>query len=365
MGILNNYTGIAINSNGVFLVGDYFGGGHLAIVHKRSTADGGILWTNYDDVLFGSSGGDDIAPIRLCLDRTQLYICGNLGTNNAGWIVQARDIANGNVLWNDSSAPGDVYCFPVDVVQSSSGLFVSGFVQHSGSPNHLGWRIEKRDKTTGVVIWSQEYTWINTHPSGHFPYSMDADENNVYIIGGEPVNPSGTDSNIQWRIECRDSATGGLTWSRNINSGGGIFGCGIAVYGDALFVIGQRNVAGGGLVVKKIKVSDGTDYGGSWSDNNLAPVLANKCLDPAYIAVSANGVYVLCTEYFNGGGRLYHREKIDLNTGARVWAYPDANNSDAFSYPKKITALGSYIYLCGSVLGAGSAEAAYVEKCKA
>lgn len=359
MSIQNNYTGMGVSTAGVFLIGNYFSGGHTQILHKRSLMDGSVLWTNYDDDLFNLNGNPDQNSVRLCVDGTALYVSGNSDSTELGWRVQRRDITNGAIIKNDFSTPGNVKCFPGNIAQNSTGLFVIGFVRRSG-PTQLGWRIEKRDKTLLSIIWFKEYLWTNTSWSG-YPLDIAADEENVYIVGYEHDSVGGQD---EWRIECRTSATGALSWSKPISGSGALRAYAVTVYGDAVYVLGNDPGGSGNLLLKKLKISDGSDYGGSWSDNTIMPVLGSQTRSPASISASALGVFILCAEQ-DGGATLYHREKINLDMGMRIWASPDANFSNQFSLPKKITALGNYIYLCGPVLGSGVNEAGYVEKCRA
>jgi hypothetical protein len=360
MAILNDYSGMGVNSAGVFLIGDYGDGVHNCVIHKRALSDGAVLWTAYDDQLFNSNGNPIEHMVRLCVDGTAIYISGVSDETEHGWRIKRLSLIDGSTVWNSFSQPGDV-CFPGNINQNSSGLFVVGFIENE-LDNEWGWRIEKRSKDTGGILWAVEYLWASdTFMNEGFPLDVVADEDYVYIVGFEDDPVSADD---KWRIEKRSQATGGLIWARNvIDAEGSLWAYAIAVYGDALYVVGD-DPNGSNLLLKKIKVSDGTDYGGSWSDLQISPVLFSNCTYPASIAVNANGVYVLCQEdtAFPGNATLYHREKVNLNTGARIWARTSANNNDQFSYPTKLCDLDNFIYMCGEVLGSGTNEAAYVAK---
>ena len=364
----NDYTGLGVNSQGVFLIGAEGGNPpHLAILHRRNLTTGAIEWTAYDDEIEfsnNSSSGED--AMRCAVDDDYLYVSGfsDLGDFD-GWRMQRRSLSDGSILRNVTSQPGDNNCYPSNLTLNDSNVFFTGSVERS-APAEKGWRIECRDKTLLGLVWFKEYVFATTKDG--IPFDACANSTHVFIAGYEEDDING----FIWRVECRLASDGSLVWTRNVTTTNSQSTArAITIYGDALFVMGEGDVSGSfKLFVKKLKVSDGTDYGGGWSDNVFTQQLLVFCSYPCSLSANEYGLFALGTEYKTGApaSRIFQRKKINMTTGADMWVANSANyGGTIYSYAMKIAAHLQGVYLCGIVLYNTSpfGSNAYVQKVRA
>ena len=110
-------------------------------------------------------------------------------------IVSAQSF---NLLWSQFSnpAPGGASGVAVD----GTSLYVVGSDYVSGSDSQ--WRIEKRNLSTGTVIWTQT---INPSNNSDEVAAIAVDGTGLYVVGG-------IDGNTLWRMEKRDLNTGAVLW---------------------------------------------------------------------------------------------------------------------------------------------------------
>ena len=69
--------------------------------------------------------------------------------------------------------------YAYNVAIDGSGVYVVGY-DHNGAGSNAEWRVEKRNLTTGTLIWG-----LSEHISSDYDYSNDiaVDVSGVYVVG--------------------------------------------------------------------------------------------------------------------------------------------------------------------------------------
>ena len=115
------------------------------------------------------------------------------------------------MIWETSSNvfPGMIISM---ITLDATGVYMAGYEDISGGNVDFEWRIEKRDLNTGVLIWSQ-----TSNPSAAAldqALAITVDGTGVYIAGYDRVPGPGDD---EWRIEKRNLTTGAVIWTQTNN----------------------------------------------------------------------------------------------------------------------------------------------------
>lgn len=327
--------GVTVDSTGVYIVGENMvtGNGQW-YMEKRSIADGSIIWSQVDNF----SNNREIAH-RVKVDSTGVYIVGYdevLPSGDKQWRMQKRNLSTGALIWNQTSNPSTSGDQAIDVAVDGTGFYVVGL---DGSVSGWQMRIEKRNLSTGVLIWSQV-----SNPTTAYEYAtgVDVDSTGVYVAGYD----TSTNNNF-WRVEKRNLSTGALVWSQtsdatthmkmvksvSINSSG-LYIAGYELLSDRQWRIEKRNLSTGALNWKK-----NSNYSTTGSDQ------------PSDVKVDDSGIYI--AGYDNNLGsamvantqwRIEKREIIppalpDLTAGL---ASPDsATVGSATTFSSTITNVGT------------------------
>jgi hypothetical protein len=275
-------------------------------------------------VRFNPSTANDEAR-SMALDSGYLYAVGyDSAPGNGRWHIQKRDattgalvaaFGSGGVVTADPSVATDV---ATSVVVDSSYLYAAGYASAAGGVDHR-WRIEKRNKITGVLVpafGSAGIVASNPSTAGDTIEAMVADSSNLYVAGYD--TPSGSVG--RWRIEKRSKATGALVTS--FGSGGAVAAdpsigfdrvtslCLDATY---LYVIGFDS-AGGSFRwrLEKRLITSGALVGSFGSGG----VVVVGAASPRAGVVDESYLYVA-----GSGGGQFRVEKRDKSTGSLVGAF--------------------------------------------
>jgi hypothetical protein len=191
--------GVAVDGTGVYVVGeDYVAGLGQWHMEKRSLVDGSLIWTQVNNF----SNNREIAH-KIKTDSTGVYIAGyDASVDISRWRIQKRNLSTGALIWDQVSNPGAGGDQAKDIAIDSTGIYVVG------TDSGAGWqmRIEKRNLSTGALIWSQV-----SNPTVAYEYAtgVAVDSTGVYVAGYDTST-----SNNFWRAEKRNLSTGALMWSQ-------------------------------------------------------------------------------------------------------------------------------------------------------
>jgi len=196
---------VAVDSTGIYVVGyDYAPGNAQWRIEKRNLNDGSLIWS----VTSNPSSGSDIAR-SVAVDSTGIYVVGyDQIPGNWQWRIEKRNKDNGNLIWVATSNPSNGWEAAVSIAVDSGAVYIGGY-EYNPSSGNIGWRIEKRNKDNGNLIWVA--TSILNYEGGA-PFGIWLDEEYLYIAGYDTEA-----NNSQWRIEKRNKNNGNLIWVVNSN----------------------------------------------------------------------------------------------------------------------------------------------------
>lgn len=208
-------------------------------LRKLNINDGSVVWDT--TVNEGSVGAQDCF-----VNDSGVYIVGGLYrdasyTDGSSYAIQKRDLASGALL--------DFWSYPDysdwilhRCAGDDSGLYISG--RQTNSNYDFLWSIEKRSfNNLGTVLWTQTVSPAFNAQSG----DMAVDKSGVYTTGAPVWSPS--------RLEKRDLSSGALLWER-VDSSWNPFG--VCTYpGGVAYTYTIYNSVYNGHVAAK--TSDGVD----------------------------------------------------------------------------------------------------------
>ena len=231
-------NGVAVDGSGVYVVGyDHNGAGSNAEwrIEKRSLTTGALIWAVSEHI----STYYDLAH-GVGVDASGVYVAGYDG-NGAGsteeWRIEKRNLTTGTLIWGFSEHISSSHDYAYNVAIDGSGVYVVGY-DHNGAGSNAEWRIEKRNLTTGTLIWG-----VSEHISSDYDYSNDiaVDVSGVYVVGRDQVPGNG-----EWRVEKRNLTTGVILWAQSEDiSTATDDALGVAVDASGVYVVGyDQNAVG-------------------------------------------------------------------------------------------------------------------------
>ena len=212
---------LAIDSTGLFIGGNdrIVAGNSTSRIEKRNKVTG-ALDTGFDGdgiltIAQSPSDGEEVRAI--VIDGAALYLgIMDYLTSDGRWRIDKRDTTTGAL---DTGFDGDgiLYVTPSVNLDEFTTMAVDGLSLYlAGTDRSLGstnaqWRIEKRNKATGVLDAGFDGDGILTSN----PSSNDDEKPRVLLFDATGMYIGGYDallsfSNTQWRIEKRNKATGAL-----------------------------------------------------------------------------------------------------------------------------------------------------------
>jgi hypothetical protein len=147
-------------------------------------------------------------------------------------------------MWSQVSNPTAGFDVAEAVAVDGSGLYVVGLETPAATSDHM-WRMEKRDLTTGTLMWQQ----TNNPRSGRdYAYDVAVDISRMYVVGSDKPT---SEAESEWRIEKRSLTDGTLISSfaaggviqEDIN-GGDDTAHSTAVDSTGVYVVGYDNAPG-------------------------------------------------------------------------------------------------------------------------
>lgn len=274
--------------NGYFYVGGY---NTTWVIEKRRIIDAAL------DSSFGTGGtvtqdiagstSEGIVGIALDIGEGVLFVAGwdrINGTNDAQWRIEKRTLTTG-ALVTDFGTSGVVTSNPttlddlptaIMIDNTTNHIIVGGFDSNSGN----GWRIEKRNATSGALDTGFGTSGvIQYNPSGKDErigaMAVDEGAGFFYVTGFEDKT-----GNTSWRVEKRRISDGALCTAANCGTQFGTNGVyeenpssssdqaltiQVDVAGDALFFGGYQGTSGDMWRISKVNASTGaliTEFGG-------------------------------------------------------------------------------------------------------
>jgi hypothetical protein len=209
--------GITIDDNYIYIAGtDNIPGNLQWRVEKREKATGDLV------AGFGASGviffnSPSTYPDNLyaiASDADYLYLSGTdgeWGIVGYEWRIEKRYKTNGASVTNfgtNGAVRDTIYTgtnAPNSIIVDSNYIYIAGF-----NASNSQWRIDKRDKTSGVLITAfgtNGTLLIDAAYSINVARSVTVDDNYLYIAGYDDTE---SDDSYEWRIEKRDKTTGAL-----------------------------------------------------------------------------------------------------------------------------------------------------------
>jgi len=326
---------VAVDSSGIYIVGyDYSprpGGDPSWRIEKRNLVNGTLMWTQANP---STSPGQ---ARNVALDASGIYVVGISPLSGyydyQEWRIEKRSLSNGALIWNQTTridAPGEGY--PYAVAVDASGICIVGRIGNSTGSSL--WRIEKRDLTSGAIVW------FETSNPGKSSGACDVavDSSGIYVVGYIDSSPS----DYGWRIEKRNLADGALLWAQTRSPSYGS-ASGVAVDTSGVYVVGYDSRSTNGWRVEKRSLTDGALI---WTQTSPGV--------PISVASDVSGVYVVGLDAPGGNvddveWRIEKRNKID---GTLEWVQAENIATAASSFEntdeaRDIAVDGSGIYVVG------------------
>jgi len=292
-----------------------------------AASPGGIIWAQSEQV-----GTHDQQANGVAVDSSGVYVVGwdaNLTSLYYEWRLEKRDLTTGATLWSFSEHISPVYGNDVAnaVAVDGTGEYIVGFDSASNN-GHFEWRIEKRNLTTGAFITTFGTAGaISEHISNRddVAYGVAVDSTGIYIVGYDE-NIAGNIA--EWRIEKRDLSTGALIWSVSepisTVSGAGDVALGVAVDGTGVYVVGYDTNTGCGNPsassewrIEKRDLTTGALITSFGTGGAISEHISNMCDQATAATVDSTGLYIAGFDQNTAGNWDEWRiEKRNLATGA-------------------------------------------------
>ena len=259
--------------------------GYYATTRLRS-GGGQIVWVQTSN----PSRSFDIA-YATAIDNTAIYVAGyDYSKNTYGepsWRIEKRNLLDGTLVWTQATpntSAGRIY----DVAVGPSGIYLVGTTPQIPPPNGYyydqEWIVEKRSLAGGALIWNQT-TRIVT-PGGAQANAVTADSTGIYVAG---MIVDSTGASL-WRVEKRELTSGAIIW---VEPGPSVVGaaCSIAVDSSGVYVLGYEGRWSysdySSWRIEKISTTNGNLF---WKTQMKTSTSSGN---PAGIAVDATGLYIV------------------------------------------------------------------------
>ena len=328
---------IASSSDAIFLGGyDTGTGGGQWRIEKRDATDGSLVTAFDTDGIIQYNPAADMDQITsMTADDNYLYVIGFEDDDTGVWRIHKYDITTGalvtafdgdGIATSTLAASGDER--PQRIKVDADYLYVAGWDNLAGN---IGWRLEKRNKTTGALCISGSECTSGTFGVGgvatsnpsvnaDYLYAMAIDASYIYTGGHDGV-VSG--ANTEWRIEKRDITTGALVTAFDtdgivqVNPNTVIdWVTDLTVDDTYLYITGFiGSTAGTWRLEKRDKTSGALDN--AFSSNGVA--LSEDGADDRPNAIAIDGGYLYVAGYGTApGDNQWLIEKRDASTGLRT-----------------------------------------------
>jgi len=330
--------------------------GILIVPTAVKAASGGLFWAKSEQI-----GTRDQQANGAAVDSSGVYVVGfdaNLSSFYYEWRVEKRDLATGTPLWafseQISTSGGNDAANAVAV--DGTGVYIVGY-DSASSNGHFEWRIEKRDLSTGSFISTFGTNGaVSEHISNRddTAYGVAVDGTGLYVVGYD----ENTAGNLaEWRIEKRDLSTGALVWSvsEHISTANDV-ASGVAVDSTGVYVVGYDQNTSGNWDEWRIEKRDLTSGSTIWAvSEHISPYRddANAVTD------DSTGLYIVGKDENSPSYPEWSVEKRNLTTGGTIWTVSEDISTNApgnQAYAVAIDNTGLYVGGSDSAVGNGYAE---------
>ena len=319
--------GIAIDDSGLYIVGydnlPAFGDYEWRI-EKRNINDGTIIWSQTENLTPICPHALCESALAVTVDNSGLYIIGYcIQPDQAQFRIEKRNLIDGSHMWSrtENFSNNYLYFFQSDinmaVAVDSSGLYVS-------ISSYLEYKIEKRNLIDGSIIWN--LTEPTTPHDINFERVYDrisditVDDTGLYLVGDVWDE---SQSSLEWKIEKRSKTDGTLLWTQiseyrdNVNHA-----YGVASDVSGLYVVGHINSGSNGYTgwrIEKRNLADGSEI---WhqEEDNIKPRSDSALELRNYVDVDESAVYMTCIADFQGKRGLI-AQKRSLTDGSLLGMY--------------------------------------------
>lgn len=265
----------------------------------------------------------------LAIDNSSMYVVGQDGTLGLGrqqWRIEKRNLSDGNlvagfgvngIVQNDPqpNQPDD----PVAIDIDASGIYIAGWMIANANNFTTGWRVEKRNATTGALVsgfaTSGVYTYNPSTSASEYANDVVSNGTNIYVVGSQ-------NNNGEWHMKCLNATNGSQVWQQTSNpSSGSDIARAVAVDASGVYIAGSDNTPGNEQWrIEKRNLTTGaliTAFG----TNGVVTVNPTASIDRLNdIAVDATGLYVAGWEV-NGSDYQLRIEKRNLTTGVLITTF--------------------------------------------
>jgi len=329
---LDASTDLASDATGVYVVGyDSSPGDTQWRMEKRHLANGGLYWS----VVSNPSTATDQAT-AVAAGPTGVYIAGtDSSEGNTRWRMEKRQLHTGNLIWARVNNPSLGHDYALGVVLDYSGLYVVG---SDYQPGNSQWRIEKRDLSTGHILWFQIF---NPGPGQDFANTAALDGSGLYVAGYDAQS-----GDARWRVEKRSLLNGRLIWEQQANPGPGEdFATAAAADSTGLYLAGTDTAPGNAQWrLEKRALSNGALIWYKVVDLSPEPDF------PRALLVNALGLFIA-----GRGASWWHIERRSLLQGDLLWAR-DYDWTSGAEGAEGIAADASGVYVSGYDTATGTGD---------
>lgn len=347
-------------------------------MEKRSLSDGGLIGA------FGTAGVIVSNPTAtlpdaayaLALDASYLYAAGydsTPGSSDYEWRIEKRDLITGVSItaFGTSGAVSENHGIgsldqaeSITVDSSPTGtIYTVGYVETSLAPVVREWRIEARDKATGLAVTAVSTASGQSENVGAYSIAIDENEGYMYVAGAAAL---GTTS--KWRIEKRSLSgplsletttfgtvsTPGIIISDPTGTYDGIPWA-LALDSTSIYIVGDEDPAPPAAVRKwRIESRSRIDGSLNWVVNSSTTT--DAVANAVAVDAARGSLYVAGFDTTASGAIEWRIEKRSLATGAldstfgtngaviKSFGTPMPLDSDIWS----IAVDGDYLYVAGS-----------------
>ena len=172
----------------------------VLIVSAQFSFAQNVVWTETDN----PSDSADMA-YAITSDDNYIYVAGyDRSPGYLQWRIQKRNKSDGSVVWTVTENPSTSNDNLLSITCDDSYIYLGGY---DSSPGYEQWRIQKRNKSDGSIVWTK-----TDIPVVSIVYAITCDDTYIYAVGLDRSLGDG-----QWRIEKRYKSDGSVVWTKHFN----------------------------------------------------------------------------------------------------------------------------------------------------
>ncbi len=328
-------TAITADVSYIYVAGcDRSPGNYQWRIQKRNKSDGSVVWTVTEN-LSSSDGSDGEMIGGITCDDSYVYVGGwDNSPGHAQWRIQKRNKSDGSMVWTMTDDPGGtslLYALAAD----DTYIYAAGL--ESYTRDNYRCRIQKLNKSDGSIVWTE-----TEDLSSDDEYNViTIDDSYIYVAGFDYSLGWGDD---QWRIQKRNKSDGSVVWTETDNpSSSWDEARAITCDGTFIYVAGFDSSQGYGNYQWRIQKRNKSDGSVVWTvtDN---PSSSRDVVQG--ITSDDSSIYIVGHDSSPGDDRQWRIQKRDKSDGSIVWT--ETENLSSFNdKTSAITCDGTYIYIAG------------------